>query len=261
MNIPSTASWLPQTGRKDLDVEGDVSVALSRLNLAIDDVDRLIREEVTLHAHDLLTHTTTLLALRPNFAVLMESLRALNVHQNKLTQKVSVPRATLAAHTTRLSKIRSAQSLVKRSERFTRLVKRLEGQMKGLNVTDKKNDDRNRLERLEEVEGEGEVPDDDILDADVGEERGRGLGRAALTLSEIATLIDPKGARPKSIPSDMDTGEEQDEQAEISLASLDFVKEMLPVVDEAREQVTDLMEDMIVRGLRDLVRITLFSTV
>jgi hypothetical protein len=32
---------------------------------------------------------------------------------------------------------------------------------------------------------------------------------------------------------------------------------MLPIVDEAREKVTDLMEDMVVKGLRDLVSVQL----
>lgn len=166
-------------------MEGDVSVALSRLNVAIEDVDRMIREEVTAHAHDLLTHTSTLLALRPNLSVLMESLQALQVHQNKLVQQVSLPRSTLTSHTTRLSKMRSAQGMVKRSERLARLVRRLQGQMKSL--TDRKVDERSRLERLDEVEGEGEgAEDDDVLDAEMGQERGRGLSRAALTLSEIS---------------------------------------------------------------------------
>jgi hypothetical protein len=253
---PSTASWLPQTGRKDLDVEGDVSVALSRLNLAIDDVDRLIREEVTLHAHDLLSHTTSLLALRPNLAILIEALEALTSQKNKLTQRVSVPRAILTAHTSRLSKIRSAQSLVKSSERFARLVRRLQGQMRSLNVTDKKIDDRNRLDRLDEVDGEGEGPEDDVLDAELGEERGRGLSRAALTLSEIATLIDPQLARPKNLAIELEQGEALEESGKTLLSGLDFVKEMLPFVDEAREQITDYMEDMVVRGLRDLVSLS-----
>ncbi|UZJ52190.1 hypothetical protein CBS101457_001510 [Exobasidium rhododendri] len=256
---PSTGSWLPQTGRKDLDVEGDVSVALSRLNLAIEDVDRLIREEVTLHAHDLLSHTTTLLALRPNLAILTDALVALNLQQSKLTQRVSVPRATLTAHTSRLSKIRSAQSLVKDSERLTRLVRRLQGQMKSLKTADKKVDDRNRLDRLEEVEGEGEVPNDDLLDTDLGEEKGRGLSRAALTLSEIATLVEPQRVRPKNLAIDLGPGKAPEGHGEALLSNLDFVKDMLPFVDESRERVTDLMEDMVVRGLRDLSP-TLLST-
>lgn len=181
-------NWVPQSGRKDLDVEGDVSVALSRLNLAIDDVDRLIREEVTTHANDLLAHTSTLLALRPSLAVLTDSLRALQDHQNKLIQRVSVPRASLTLHTTRLFRMRSAQSLVKSAERFVRLVKRLQGQMKNLSAGEKKTTDRNRLEKLDEMEGEGAdgIVENDLLDAELGEEKERGLSMAALTLSEIS---------------------------------------------------------------------------
>lgn len=163
-------------------------MALSRLNLAIDDVDRLIREEVTTHANDLLAHTSTLLALRPSLAVLTDSLRALQDHQNKLIQRVSVPRASLTLHTTRLFRMRSAQSLVKSAERFVRLVKRLQGQMKNLSAGEKKTTDRNRLEKLDEMEGEGAdgIVENDLLDAELGEEKERGLSMAALTLSEIS---------------------------------------------------------------------------
>jgi hypothetical protein len=278
----SSDVWLTQTSRKDLDVEGDVSVALSRLNLAIDDVDRLIRDEVTAHANDLLTHTTTLLALRPSLTIMTDSLRALQDHQAKLIQRVSVPRASLTAHTTRLSRMRSAQSLVKRSERFVKLVRRLQGQMKSLSAAEKKTDDRNRLESLEEVEGEGDGTDvlaeDDILDAEIGEERSRGLSMAALTLSEICecsdsgietrvlktlfslvVLVEPHRKRQarNTDATELDNGLE--DQTEASLTGLDFVKEMLPFVNEARERVTNLMEDMVVRGLRDLSP-TLLST-
>lgn len=184
-----SANWLTKGERKDLDVEGDVSVALSRLNVAIDDVDRLIRDEVTTHANDLLNHTTTLLSLRPDLAVLTSSLRALQEHQEKLVQRISIPQTALASHTTRLTKIRSAQDLLKRAERFVRLVKRLQGQLKGLAASEKKTEARNRLEKLDEAEGEGEEPDgvdvDNILDTEVGEEQGRGLSRAALTVAEI----------------------------------------------------------------------------
>jgi hypothetical protein len=255
--------WLTQTSRKDLDVEGDVSVALSRLNLAIDDVDRLIRDEVTEHANDLLTHTSTLLALRPNLAVLTTSLGALQDHQSKLVQRISVPRASLTADTTRLSKMRSAQSLVKRSERFVKLVRRLQGQMKSLSVAERKTDDRNRLESLQEMEGEGEgadgIPEDDLLDAEMGEERGRGLSMAALTLSEIVLLIEPNRKKIARHTQQIQLDDGPDGQSEVTLSSLDFVRELVPFVNESRDRVTNLMEDMVVRGLRDLSP-TLLST-
>jgi len=80
-----SANWLPQSGR----VEGDLSVALGRLNVAIDDVDRLVREEVTQNASTLLKHTTTLLDLRPTLNILTASLDTLDNHQAKLVAKIS----------------------------------------------------------------------------------------------------------------------------------------------------------------------------
>lgn len=37
------------------------------------------------------------------------------------------------------------------------------------------------------------------------------------------------------------------------LTSLDLIKNYLPKLQSAREKITDMMEDMVVRGLRDLV--------
>lgn len=67
------------------------------------------------------------------------------------------------------------------------------------------------------------------------------------------TLIDPRRRKPGELAPQGDK-EGREEDGESSLESLDFVKELLPIVDEARDKVTDLMEDMVVRGLRDLVR-------
>jgi hypothetical protein len=39
----------------------------------------------------------------------------------------------------------------------------------------------------------------------------------------------------------------------LALTQLDFVSAYLPLIDEWRLSVTDAMEDMVVRGLRDLV--------
>jgi hypothetical protein len=76
-----------------------------------------------------------------------------------------------------------------------------------------------------------------------------------LTPLLLATLVDPQQTRRSRLQSDVGLDDTNEEHAETSLLGLDFVKEMLPIVEEAREKVTDLMEDMVVRGLRDLVRI------
>lgn len=41
-----------------------------------------------------------------------------------------------------------------------------------------------------------------------------------------------------------------------SLMQLDFVKEYIPIVNESKEKITDLMEESVVRGLRDLVSLS-----
>lgn len=258
---------------KAIDVEGDVSVAVGRLNLAIDDIDRLIRDEVTANAHDLLAHTTSLLDVRPTLTTLRAALDALSAHRDKLIQRIATPHAELRQAALRQAKIRQAQALVRRAEKFVRLVRRLQTQMDALMAVPPRGaagaaSEAKRLERLgEEEEGEGEqqqqqqqqqagVADEDLMDEEAGEQRGRGLARAALNVSEITALVHP---RPPPLPPKSQGGEdaregEEDEDDEdmIPLTSLDFVNACLPLVERSREKVTDLMEDMVVMGLRDL---------
>lgn len=74
-----------------------------------------------------------------------------------------------------------------------------------------------------------------------------------LSSVHLATLVDPYQKRPPRQAAQVEQDSGLEEQMEITLLSLDFVKEMLPIVEEAREKVTNQMEDMVVRGLRDLV--------
>lgn len=254
------ANWLPQAGR----FEGDLSVALGRLNLAIEDVDRLVRDEVTSNASTLLAHTTTLLDLRPMLATLTSSLASLDTHQDKLVARISAPRQALQSQTHRLSRMRSAQTLVRQAQRLVRLLRRLQGQLQGLG--DRRNDNKERLEKLGEEDGEEDggaasVAVDDILDAESGEQAGRGLSRAALTVAEILTMLpsslDQQQPETISIAKEEQDGTGVEDQS--ILLSLAFVQHCIPMVEQARERVTDLMEDMIVRGLRDLSP-TLLST-
>lgn len=267
LDIPAASS-----SSKAIDVEGDVSIALGRLNLAIDDIDRLIRDEVTANAHDLLAHTTSLLAVRPTLTTLRSALDALSAHRDKLVQRIAVPHAALRQAAQRQAKIRQAQSLVRRAERFVRLVRRLQIQMdalmaappRGASTNTAAANDAKRLGRLGE-EGEGEaqqqagVADEDLVDDEAGEQRGRGLARAALSVSEIINLVHTRPDRLSRKPQEEEDGrqaqrtEEGDEEEElIPLTSLDVVNACLPLVERSREKVTDLMEDMVVMGLRDL---------
>ncbi|PWN33882.1 uncharacterized protein FA14DRAFT_161516 [Meira miltonrushii] len=258
------ANWLPQSGR----VEGDLSVALGRLNVAIDDVDRLVREEVTQNASTLLKHTTTLLDLRPTLNILTASLDTLDNHQAKLVAKISAPQQVLEEQTVRLAKMRTAQSTVKQSQRLVRLLRRLQSQMQELGISKderKGGEAKGQLDRLGEEDGEDisnqqSTAIDDVIDADLDESAGRGLSRAAMTVAEILSMLygsTSQDGKDHAIQAE-ENGEEKEDSKQ-SLLELDFVQECLPMIEEARERVTDMMEDMIVRGLRDLAP-TLLST-
>lgn len=179
------ATWVPHSGR----VEGDLSVALGKLNVAIDDVDKVIRDEVTNNAAALLNHTTNLSELKSPLSDLTASLTILEMHQQKVVSRVTIPRQNLQKSMIRLTQIRSTSSLVNRCQKLVRLFRRLSSQMRSLG--EKKPGDKNRLEQLGEEDGEGEeaeaVAEEDLPEALEGQDAGPALTRAASTLREIGT--------------------------------------------------------------------------
>lgn len=195
------SNWLPRSGH----VEGDLSVALGRLNLAIDDVDKLVRDEVTSNAPLLLSHTTTLLDLRPTLSMLLASLASLEEFQQKLVTRVSAPRQALEAHTRRLLRTRSSLALVKQAQQLVRLLRRLDTQMQSLggasvgSSNERRGvDDKGRLQRLGEEEAEEDAAarqaivapgDDPLMDNDDEQAAGRGLSRCALTIAQISEYL------------------------------------------------------------------------
>ncbi|PWN97070.1 hypothetical protein FA09DRAFT_346405 [Tilletiopsis washingtonensis] len=248
------------------DVEGDVSVALSRLNLAIDDVGRVIKDEVTEHAPLLLSHTNAILSLSSSFSSSQSSLSSLRSSLSLLSSRISLPYSTLQTSRRRLARVRGAEMLLARAARFVTLAQRLEKQMQWLGMTEEE-----------------------------GEAKGRGLARAALCVRELTALLaTPESDKPNSTqansvrkngastPASASSSSDDDDEGAVSDASsssssshsdesssdssnfsahtgetlpltqLDFVNAYLPLIDEWRLGVTDAMEDMVVRGLRDL---------
>lgn len=165
---PASPGWSPAApaasvapkGQGGKDVEGDVSVALSRLNLSIDEVGRVIKEEVTAHAPALLAHTHAILALSEPLKETRASLTSLSESMSSLNARIAVPYAALGQARARLARVRGAEHLVERAAQFVRLAGVLEQQMA----------------RLEQARGDSEED---------GETRGRALARAALCIRDI----------------------------------------------------------------------------
>lgn len=154
-----------------------------------------------------------------------EGIEALDTEVQALRRKVGDPFRRVVELQEGLRRYDAAGELVGRVARVVRVARRLEGQMEVL---------FSKKEKGEEGEGE---------DAVLGAVRGRDLARAALLISELSTLL------------------ALEEEAEgCSILEVKLVTDLLPTIDSARGTVVEYMEDMIVRGLRDLSPIMLASS-
>uniref|UniRef100_V5E491 Conserved oligomeric Golgi complex subunit 5 helical domain-containing protein n=2 Tax=Kalmanozyma brasiliensis (strain GHG001) TaxID=1365824 RepID=V5E491_KALBG len=104
---------------------------------------------------------------------------------------------------------------------------------------------------MEVVFGKGEKRDGEGEDAAVGQVHGRDLARAASLVAEITSLLDAEPKPSTSQPEDAGSA---------SLHDLKLIQDLLPTITTARKTIVDYMEDMIVRGLRDLSPLMLGSS-
>lgn len=72
------------------------------------------------------------------------------------------------------------------------------------------------------------------------------------SLDALLASTSPSSALPAN-DEDRDDKDEESMDDVPTLTALDFIRDYLPAIDDARQTVTDMMEDMVVRGLRDLV--------
>ncbi|CEH12024.1 Predicted Golgi transport complex 1 protein [Ceraceosorus bombacis] len=102
-------------------------MALSRLNLAIDDVDRMIKDEVSMHSTLLLQHSHSILSLSAPLSNAKTTLAALDHLLVALSNRISQPYQSLKRSRKRLEKVRQAQVLVDRAAKFVSIANRLAG--------------------------------------------------------------------------------------------------------------------------------------
>ncbi|SPO26437.1 uncharacterized protein UTRI_04026 [Ustilago trichophora] len=218
--------------REQVQEDIDLSLAISRLNLAIEELDRSISTQVTTNAPELLRRTSNLATMQSGVGQTRDGLKLLDDEVKNLRVKVHDPFVRLVKLQADLRSYDAAGDLVARTSKVVTLARRLESQMESL-FTGK----RDKLEAEPEA-GADETPQSR------GQVHGRDLSRAALLISELTTLLNTP---------------QNDSSVEPSLLKLRIVQDLLPTLESARSTVVDSMEDMIVRGLRDLSPIMLGS--
>nr|ODN79109.1 hypothetical protein L203_06087 [Cryptococcus depauperatus CBS 7841] len=204
--------------------DADVGAELARLNYGIEDVTKQLRQEVISSHHLLLNHLTTSLSLSSHLAPIRSSLTSLSTSIDRLHTKIHTPYTQMCTLVKRQQMLHQLNELARRASRFVVLARRLEGQlepMKGVEY------------RIGQENGESE--------------KKRELAKAALSCAEIDAILKERD------------NNEDDEDQQIPLLELNFVKTYLPLIKQSRETIIEEMESMVIVGLQELNQTLLAS--
>ncbi|KAI0768405.1 Golgi transport complex subunit 5-domain-containing protein [Irpex lacteus] len=244
----------------------DVSVAISKLTYNIEDMEKQLKNVVTVHHEELLVQASGVTELEGSLTSVRGGLKELDGSLDKLRAKIRIPYQTLSDHVTKLERLQQASDLLRRTSRFVVLTRRLQMQLAEMDrvgdgtpaATDSKvsasaskssdlsNGDsvRRSTDSLSTMTGAGTSDED---------EKERVIAKAALSIAELVSLLEPT-AKTEDTPSEAHV------QPAIPLSSVKVVATYLPYVDSARERVTLDMEQMVINGLRTLNRSLLASS-
>ncbi|KAF9222669.1 hypothetical protein BS17DRAFT_176069 [Gyrodon lividus] len=232
-------------------VKEDISVAISKLDLGVEDVGKQIKALVTAHHEDLLQHASNVSQLSGSLSSVRRGLDDVESSIEKLRQKIRMPYQALQANVARLQRIQQANDALRRTARFAVLAKRLEIQMselasyEGANSTKEK-----RPNSTNEPSAEHQ------------EEKERTIAKAALSIAELGALLDgPDEAHPEGAVSHSDGESMLPANANtIPLRSVNAAAAYIPFITDARKKVTEEMEAMVIQGLTSLDQSLLASS-
>ncbi|PWN54207.1 hypothetical protein IE53DRAFT_391434 [Violaceomyces palustris] len=262
-SAPSVSSGSPWTSneqsnssfRPNTNLDGDINLAIGRLNIGIEDIGRLIGQEVSENAQGLLSQVSMLGKMETDVVEIEAGIAELERKIQGLRERVHEPFLELQSLQARLSNLYSAHELVVRATRFITLAKRLEYQMSRILVPE-----AGVRERSATV-GDAEE-DNDTHKVTIGMVGGSELARAALVISDLVVALTSQESHTQLSETYLDLAPERylTLGSSPSLVGLDFVRGYLPSIEQARSTVTELMEDMIICGLRDLSSTMLSSS-
>ncbi|KAI0342194.1 hypothetical protein BDW22DRAFT_1376570 [Trametopsis cervina] len=250
----------------------DISVAISKLTYNIEDVEKQLKNVVTVHHEHLLVQAAGVTELEGSLSSVKGGLQELDGSLDKLRAKIRTPYQTLSSHVTRLERLQQASDILRRTSRFVVLTKRLQLQLAEMDRagdnTPSASDSKTSLDGDKPVVEAGRASIDSIstlagTGATLNEEddKERAIAKAALSLAELSQLVSylphcywvrlaltlEAGALLE--PPDV-TEAGANHPAPVPLSSIAAVSTHLPYVEYARERVTADMEQMVINGLK-----------
>ncbi|EJD03176.1 uncharacterized protein FOMMEDRAFT_146834 [Fomitiporia mediterranea MF3/22] len=268
----------------------DISVAISKLTLGIDDVSKQLKNVVTNNHETLLIQAAGVGALEDKLQTVKSGLEEVSASQDKLRTKIRTPCTALGVYASRLARLQCAADALRRTARFVVLARRLESQMTELSrlSTEDGSDPvsaRDGKDAKRNVGGSGESrrrdsearisvserrPSEDHLSLGSESDKERAIAKAALTVAELVALLDappdegrPSNALEQGIGAETTTQSPLDEDfevTEIPLRSIHAVTGYIPAIESARTKISSEMEIMVLTGLGSLNRSLLASS-
>ncbi|KAH0827442.1 Golgi transport complex subunit 5-domain-containing protein [Lanmaoa asiatica] len=229
----------------------DISVAISKLDLGIEDVSKQIKTLVTAHHEDLLQHASNASKLSGSLSSIRRGLDEVESSFEKLRQKIRVPYQALQANVTRLQRIQQANDALRRTVRFAVLAKRLEAQMSELGGYESTSSGKRAGIGVNGPAGDHQ------------EDKERMIAKAALSIAElIGALLDgPDEDNPEEAHAHPD-GESSllTSANSIPLRSVNAAAAYIPFITDSRKKVKEEMEAMVLQGLTSLDQSLLASS-
>ncbi|THH05820.1 hypothetical protein EW145_g4520 [Phellinidium pouzarii] len=245
----------------------DISVAIQKLSVGIDDVSKQLKNVVTSNHEALLVQAAGVGTLEEKLQTVRSGLDEVTASQDKLRGKVRTPCTALSVYATRLARLQRAADALRRTARFVVVARRLEGQMTELarvsldEGTEITLDGKGEKDGKEKRKGLSERRNsEDLLSLGSESEKERAIAKAALSVAELVALLDPV-VDPYSSDGHVDETTDVDlENNEISLRSIRAVTGHIPAIEAARSKITTEMETMVMTGLASLNRSLLASS-
>jgi len=237
---------------------GDVSVAISKLNFSIEDADKQLKSVVVAHHEELLVQAAGMTDLGGSLLSVRNGLNELDTSLEKLRMKIREPYRSLQSNVTKLGRIQQVSDVLRRVSRFVILARRLELQLAEM----KKGEglDSDTAKPVKEAKDSSPPPDTNAPLAtsltDIEDDKERTIAKVALTVAELTALLD---SSPSDLPSGVD-GNDAPMEGKVPLSSINAVSAYLPFIDSARTRITTDMEAMIMTGLADLNQSLLASS-
>ncbi|KAH7906022.1 Golgi transport complex subunit 5-domain-containing protein [Hygrophoropsis aurantiaca] len=197
---------------------GDIPLAISKLDVSLDDVTKQIKTLVHAHHEDLLAQAAGINTLAGSLASVRQGLDDVDASLEKLQAKIRIPYHALRAHVSRLERTRQASDVLRRAARIVVLVRRLEAQLADLGA-------------------------DASNTAVTDESSQRTIAQAALAIAESG---------PSPCPPSLALLDEPSSTTSLPLSQITAIAAHIPFIHASRTRVTQHIDTAVLRALDTL---------